>query len=51
MGTGLSSVPNFPLGEHVTEAQMKALFGEGRHPNADAIEPRGTPLRARMLMQ
>jgi DNA primase catalytic core len=38
MGTGLSSVPDFPLGEHVTEAQMKALFGEGRHPNADAIE-------------
>ncbi|WP_255450585.1 MobF family relaxase [Skermania sp. ID1734] len=25
-------------GSHVTEAQMKALFGEGRHPNADAIE-------------
>ncbi|PZS22894.1 MAG: TrwC relaxase, partial [Pseudonocardiales bacterium] len=38
MGTGLSSVPEFPLGQHVTEAQMKALFGEGRHPNADAIE-------------
>ena len=38
MGSGLSSVPDFPLGEHVTEAQMKALFGEGRHPNADAIE-------------
>ncbi|PZS37138.1 MAG: TrwC relaxase, partial [Pseudonocardiales bacterium] len=26
------------LGEHVTEAQMKALFGEGRHPNAEVIE-------------
>ena len=38
MGTGLSSVPDFLLGEYVTEAQMKALFGEGRHPNADAIE-------------
>jgi conjugative relaxase-like TrwC/TraI family protein len=38
MGTGLSSVSDFPLGEHVTEAQMKALFGEGRHLNADAIE-------------
>ncbi|WP_052688690.1 MobF family relaxase [Williamsia herbipolensis] len=25
-------------GSQVTEAQMKALFGEGRHPNADAIE-------------
>lgn len=26
------------LGDTVTEAQMKALFGEGRHPNADLIE-------------
>ncbi len=25
-------------GEQVTAAQMRALFGEGRHPNADAIE-------------
>jgi DNA primase catalytic core len=38
MGRGLSAVPDFPIGEHVTEAQMRALFGEGRHPNADAIE-------------
>ncbi len=38
MGTGLSSVPDFLRGEHVTEAQMKALFGEGRHPNAEVIE-------------
>jgi len=38
MGRGLSGVPEFPLGEHVTEDQMKALFGEGRHPNADDIE-------------
>ena len=27
-----------PLGKHVTEEQMQALFGEGRHPNAHAIE-------------
>ncbi|MCA4761179.1 relaxase domain-containing protein [Mycobacterium sp. SMC-2] len=26
-----------PEGSQVTEAQMKALFGEGLHPNADAI--------------
>ena len=38
MGRGLAAVTDFPVGEHVTEAQMKALFGEGRHPNADAIE-------------
>jgi hypothetical protein len=38
MGRGLAAVPDFPIGEHVTEDQMKALFGEGRHPNANAIE-------------
>ena len=45
MGRGLAGVPDFPVGEHVTEAQMKALFGEGRHPNADQIE-RSPPARA-----
>ena len=38
MGRGLAGVLDFPVGEHVTEAQMVALFGEGRHPNADQIE-------------
>jgi hypothetical protein len=38
LGAGLSGLPNFPVGVHVTEAQMKALFGEGRHPNAGVIE-------------
>ncbi len=38
MGSGLSSVSDFPLGMYVSEAQMRALFGEGRHPNAQAIE-------------
>ncbi|WP_166486729.1 MobF family relaxase [Blastococcus saxobsidens] len=38
MGRGLAAVPDFPVGERVTEAQMVALFGEGRHPNADQIE-------------
>src|SRR3712207_3529986 len=38
MGRGLAGVPDFPVGEHVTEAQMVALFGAGRHPNAEEIE-------------
>jgi DNA primase catalytic core len=38
MGRGLAAVPDFPVGDQVTEAQMVALFGEGRHPNADQIE-------------
>src|SRR3712207_3025378 len=38
MGRGLAGVPDFPVGERVTEAQMVALFGTGRHPNAEDIE-------------
>ncbi len=38
MGRGLAGVPDFPVGERVTEAQMVALFGRGRHPNAENIE-------------
>ncbi len=38
MGRGLAAVPDFPVGATVTEQQMRALFGQGRHPNADAIE-------------
>jgi DNA primase catalytic core len=38
MGRGGAGVPLFPVGEPVTEAQMTALFGEGRHPNAGIIE-------------
>src|SRR4051794_40227837 len=38
MGRGLAGVPDFPVGERVTEAQMVALFGQGRHPNAKEIE-------------
>lgn len=37
MGSGLGSLGGVTSGDVVTEAQMKALFGEGRHPNADAI--------------
>src|SRR4051812_32311817 len=38
MGRGLAGVPDFPVRERVTEAQMVALFGRGRHPNAEEIE-------------
>jgi hypothetical protein len=38
MGRGLAGVPDFPVGEQVTEAQMVALFGKGRHPNAEELE-------------
>src|SRR3954447_1564639 len=38
MGRGLAGVPDFPFGAQVTEAQMVALFGQGRHPNAEQIE-------------
>jgi conjugative relaxase-like TrwC/TraI family protein len=38
MGRGLGGVSDFPLGENVTEEQMRMLFGEGRHPNARAAE-------------
>ncbi len=44
LGRGLDSlhgsVPEFLVSGAVTEAQMTALFGEGRHPNADVIERR-----------
>ena len=38
MGSGLAAVPDFPVAGNVTEAQMRALFGEGRHPNARELE-------------
>ncbi len=44
MGSGIDScpsvVPEFSVGGPVSEAQMVALFGEGRHPDADVIERR-----------
>jgi len=47
MGTGLAGLSAGPdgvgiaeAGAQVSEAQMLALFGEGRHPDADAIEKR-----------
>ncbi|MCW2527434.1 MAG: dnaG3 [Pseudonocardiales bacterium] len=40
MGRGLAGVPQFPVTGAVTEAQMLALFGHGRHPNAEVIEAR-----------
>ncbi|NUS42903.1 MAG: relaxase domain-containing protein [Mycobacteriaceae bacterium] len=38
MGSGLVAFEDIAAGEVVSEAQMKALFGEGRHPNSDVIE-------------
>ncbi|WP_280491581.1 MobF family relaxase [Nocardia asiatica] len=38
IGSGLVAFEGISPGDVVTEAQMKALFGNGRHPNADAIE-------------
>jgi DNA primase catalytic core len=35
-GSGLAGV-GLAIGDTVTEAQMKSLFGEGRHPEAEAI--------------
>jgi conjugative relaxase-like TrwC/TraI family protein len=37
LGSGLAAL-GITAGEQVTAAQMKALFGEGSHPNADTIE-------------
>jgi DNA primase catalytic core len=37
IGTGLSGLAGIEAGEHVSAGQMKALFGKGRHPNADTI--------------
>jgi DNA primase catalytic core len=37
LGSGLAGV-GLATGEKVTEAQMKALFGEGRHPNSATLE-------------
>jgi hypothetical protein len=44
LGSGLASLtgsePDTVVAGVVTEEQMTALFGEGRHPNADVIERR-----------
>ncbi|MBA3368690.1 MAG: relaxase domain-containing protein, partial [Geodermatophilaceae bacterium] len=37
-GSGLAGLEDVAAGQAVTEIQMKALFGEGRHPNAVQIE-------------
>ncbi|MQY24360.1 MobF family relaxase [Nocardia macrotermitis] len=40
MGSGLSAFESIDAGDTVTEAQMRAIFGLGRHPDAEAIEDR-----------
>jgi hypothetical protein len=37
VGSGLSGLDGVDADQHVSAEQMKALFGEGRHPNADKI--------------
>ncbi len=36
-GSGLADLGSVAPGQQVSEAQMKALFGEGLHPNADVM--------------
>ena len=38
LGSGLVGLDGVTPGDHVAAEQMKTLFGEGRHPNAEAIE-------------
>jgi DNA primase catalytic core len=37
-GSGLTGLTEVSAGQPVDEAQMKALFGEGRHPDAERLE-------------
>jgi conjugative relaxase-like TrwC/TraI family protein len=37
MGSGLGGLVTVAAGSAVSQAQMKALFGEGRHPDADTM--------------
>jgi DNA primase catalytic core len=37
-GSGLAGLTGVSAGQPVDEAQMKALFGEGRHPDAERLE-------------
>ncbi|MBJ8342990.1 relaxase domain-containing protein [Antrihabitans sp. YC3-6] len=37
LGNGLAAFDSIDIGDPVTEAQMKALYGEGLHPDADKI--------------
>ena len=38
VGSGLAGLPGPPMGPCVSNGQMRALFGEGRHPNRDELE-------------
>src|SRR5579875_899536 len=38
LGSGLAGIDGIDAGDYVTAEQMKALFGEGRHPNAIELE-------------
>ena len=38
VGHGVAGLGTVRVGDQVSEAQMRALFGEGRHPDADALQ-------------
>ncbi|MFP5284073.1 MAG: relaxase domain-containing protein, partial [Actinomycetes bacterium] len=38
VGLGVAGLGSVGVGDQVTEAHMRALFGEGRHPDADRIQ-------------
>lgn len=38
VGAGLTGLTTVAVGDRVSEAQMRALFGEGRHPDADQLQ-------------
>ena len=40
VGAGLTGIEGISAGDQVSEEQMKALFGVGRHPDADAMYDR-----------
>jgi hypothetical protein len=40
MGAGLDSIEGICAGDRVTQSQMRALFGEGLHPDAERITAR-----------
>lgn len=38
VGDGVAGLGSVQVGDQVSEAQMRALFGEGRHPDADRLQ-------------
>ena len=49
MGSGLDGLDGIAAGDPVTEAQMKALFGNGHHPLANQIRKAALEARQRIM--